>query len=38
MDDWIAGTSKDEMVTPEETQEGNKEHLPFSSHQSAAIP
>ena len=25
-------------VSPEETQEGNKEHLPSSSHQTAATP
>ena len=31
-----AATSKVEQVSPESSQEGNKEHLPSSSHQTAA--
>ena len=31
-----AAISKGEPVNPEETQERNKEHLPSSSHQTAA--
>ena len=34
----IAATSNGELVSPEGTQEGNKEYLPPSSHQTAATP
>ena len=32
----IVADSDDELVSPEGTQEGNKEYLPSSSHQTAA--
>ena len=34
----IAATAKGELVSPEGTQEGNKECLSSSSHQIAATP
>ena len=34
----IAATSNSELLSPEGTEEGNKEYLPSSSYQTAAIP
>ena len=34
----IATTANSELVSPEGTQEGNKEYLPYSNHQTAATP
>jgi len=34
----IAMTANSELVSPEGAQEGNKEYLPSSNHQTAATP